>query len=184
LSNSILTFRMWEKIVVPIMAFLPAFSANPIAAVSGGGPPIDMGRRFLDGRPILGKGKTWRGFAAGVLGGWAVGLLFGVLLSGVPWAYPGVFHPLVLAFGSMLGDSVGSFLKRRLGMESGAKAPLIDFYGFSLTALLLYFLVYPDSFAELFYPPWGVLVILALTPILHRGVNILGYRLGLKRVPW
>ncbi len=175
---------MWEKIIVPIIAFIPAFAANPLAVLFGGGTPLDFGRRFPDGRPILGRGKTWRGFLGGVLGGWAVGVLFGVLPGRAPWAYPGILHPLVLSLGSMLGDTLGSFIKRRMGMESGAKAPLLDFYGFSLTALLLYFLVFPGSFGALFHPPWGLIVILALTPLLHRGINVLGYRLGLKRVPW
>jgi len=32
------------------------------------------------------------------------------------------------------------------------------------------------------YGVW--IVILVLTPLLHRTVNIIGYKLGLKKVPW
>jgi CDP-2,3-bis-(O-geranylgeranyl)-sn-glycerol synthase len=29
-----------------------------------------------------------------------------------------------------------------------------------------------------------LLAVLIITPVLHRGVNIIGYKLGLKKVPW
>ncbi len=40
---------------------LPAYIANPTAALFGGGMPIDFGKKYHDGQRILGDGKTFRG---------------------------------------------------------------------------------------------------------------------------
>src|SRR2546427_13302198 len=54
---------------------LPAYVANPMAVVSGGGTPMDFGRTLRDGRRLLGDGKTWRGFAGGRAGRCALRVL-------------------------------------------------------------------------------------------------------------
>jgi CDP-2,3-bis-(O-geranylgeranyl)-sn-glycerol synthase len=45
----------------------PAYCANAAPVIFGGGSPIDAGKIFLDGRPILGSRKTIRGFFAGLV---------------------------------------------------------------------------------------------------------------------
>ena len=55
--------------------FFPAYCANAVPVIFGGGLPIDAGKTFLDGRPILGSRKTLRGFFAGLV----VGTLMGIL---------------------------------------------------------------------------------------------------------
>src|SRR5437667_105251 len=47
--------------------FLPAYVANPMAVVFGGGTPIDFGRTLRDGERLFGDGKTWRGVVGGLL---------------------------------------------------------------------------------------------------------------------
>ena len=94
----------------------------------------------------------------------------------------------VLGFGCMVGDSVGSFFKRRRGLkregEVSSKAPLLDTLPFAIFAFL---------FGQLFLAPsvigsselWlGMVILLILTPIIHRSFNVLGYKLGLKSVPY
>lgn len=58
---------------------VPAYLANCTPPIFGGGRPLDLGRNFLDGRRLLGEGKTIRGTVAGVtwglLGAWT---MFGI----------------------------------------------------------------------------------------------------------
>src|SRR5574342_1096391 len=83
---------------------LPAYAANPSAQLTGGGLPIDFGKTARDGKPLLGPGKTWRGFLGGVLGAMFVGSLqvAGSAALGNPDALPS-FDP------SGGRASVGSF---------------------------------------------------------------------------
>jgi CDP-2,3-bis-(O-geranylgeranyl)-sn-glycerol synthase len=185
-------------IVQAIFAMLPAYVANPMAVLTGGGRPIDGGRVWRDGRRVLGEGKTWRGLAGGVAGGVA---LAGILSAAVRWSgsgdltdflMPGWRGPswlwvgALLAFGALFGDSVKSFFKRRLGRDRGAKAPLMDMYDFVLGAVLWAGVLAWPWFEGAFHlwAPWHLLVILSVTPALHRSVNILAYKMGKKDVPW
>jgi Putative integral membrane protein DUF46. len=78
---------------------------------------------------------------------------------------------------------VKSFLKRRVGKERGAKWPIADQYDLVAGAfLLLAVFDLPWLLAEITLP--RLIVILILTPILHRLVNLVGYAARLKDVPW
>jgi len=52
-----------------IWFILPPYIANMAPAVWGGGPPLDKGKLFYDGRRWLGKGKTIKGTIIGVIAG-------------------------------------------------------------------------------------------------------------------
>ncbi len=78
--------------------------------------PIDFNKRFLDGRPILGPHKTWRGLISSVIGTW----LASYLLRTDPET------AAYLAIWSMAGDMIASFLKRRRGLASGARFTGVD----------------------------------------------------------
>ncbi|MBC7090139.1 MAG: CDP-archaeol synthase, partial [Methanobacteriaceae archaeon] len=54
-------------IVYVIYFMLPAYIANVSALVFGGGPPLDLGYRFIDKRRLIGDGVTWRGSVIGTL---------------------------------------------------------------------------------------------------------------------
>lgn len=176
---------------------LPAYAANPAAQLTGGGLPLDFGRTARDGAPLLGPGKTWRGLFGGVLGGLLVG---GLQVAASAWADdPSVvpsFSPdggrasaasllvvVTLALGALLGDAVKSFAKRRLGLKRGESLPLADQYDFVLGAWVLSIALFPAWFTASFRVE-SVVVILLLTFFLHRGVSLLGYRMGLKAEPW
>ena len=172
---------------------LPAYVANPMAVVFGGGTPMDFGRVMGDGRRIFGDGKTWRGFVGGAASGFVLGAILALLgsatapsLSFGPW--PDVLGILVLlAVGALLGDLLGAFTKRRLGLERGAKAAGLDQYDFLIGAFLVLLLFAPAWWFVRFWAGdaiWGLGFIILITPALHRVVNMIGYRWGHKREPW
>ena len=187
-------------IVVGLWVMLPAYLPNSFAAVFGGGKPIDRGKNMRDGRRILGDGKTWRGFFAGVLLGGAIGLIeilllsqgfhfFGIVLPGYSLETSGTFDVgaiiaiLSLAIGALFGDMGFSFLKRRLGLQRGQSLPLADQYDFLIGAFLLTALTSYGWLAATF--DWlTLIVVIIMTPVLHLGTNIVGYWLGIKNEPW
>jgi CDP-2,3-bis-(O-geranylgeranyl)-sn-glycerol synthase len=165
---------------------LPAYVPNPVAAAAGGGRPIDLGHTAWDGMRVFGDGKTIRGLLIGVAAGVLVGAVqiwlqniaaFGALPHHTPLSI------FALATGALLGDLVKSFFKRRLGKDRGAAWPIADQYDLVAGALLLTLLLDPGWVAGAITLP-VLIVILIITPLLHRGTNIIGYILGVKDVPW
>ena len=188
-------------VVVIILAgfwlFLPALIPNSAAAVTGklGKTKMDFGKTWR-GKRIFGDGKSWAGF----FGGAFVGIIFGFIMLGISalfgdtdnyWGY-GPFWTNVgvitcLAFGSLLGDLCGAFIKRRLGMERGQKAPILDQYDFVAGSLLLTFAFFPSFIIDNYIDGWHIaalIFILLITFFLHRVVNIIGYLMGVKKEPW
>jgi CDP-2,3-bis-(O-geranylgeranyl)-sn-glycerol synthase len=179
-----------ELFIIPLLAavwiMLPAYLPNPVAALFGGGTPIDQGKNYSDGKRVLGDGKTYRGLIFGVLGGIGIGLvqieLFGIFHL-EPMPEHTVLSVILLATGALLGDLCKSFFKRRLGKDRGEKWPIADQYDLVVGSLLLVLLIDPGwLLGNLTLPVF--LAILILTPLLHRAVNILGYRMKVKEVPW
>jgi CDP-2,3-bis-(O-geranylgeranyl)-sn-glycerol synthase len=187
----ILNIDSWFfALVSALWIMLPAYVPNPAAVIFGGGPPIDGGTAYRDGRRLFGDGKTVRGFILGVLAGVAVGgvELWVQTLGG--WTFSWYFLPshtivtvTTFAVGALLGDLAKSFVKRRIGKGQGDPWPVADQYDLVAGAFLLTVLVAPWWLFQNITLP--VLIwILALTPVLHRVTNIAGHRLGVKRVPW
>ncbi|MCD6383277.1 MAG: CDP-2,3-bis-(O-geranylgeranyl)-sn-glycerol synthase [Thermoplasmata archaeon] len=190
-----LTTLLTETVRIFII-LLPAYVANPLAVLFGGGTPVDFKRYWKDGRRILGDGKTWRGLFGGTLSGGVVGIVVVFLLDGrtsfftVREIYGGwdyfIFISFWLAFGGLMGDMLGSFIKRRLGLKRGEKAPGLDQWDFIIGAFLLLLFI-PSFIIRNFLSitsAVALLILLLLTPSIHRAVNIVGYRLGLKKEPW
>ncbi len=194
-----------EAVLIIIQAFwamLPAYVAGPVAVLTGGGPPMDGGRNWKDGKRILGDGKTWRGLAGGTIGGIGIAGILSVIVRGAgnndltDFLMPNwetnlswIFVGFMMGFGSLFGDFVKSFFKRRSGKERGSKSPVIDMYDFILGSWLLAIVFANPWFMETFWPeayafPWHMLVVLIISPLLHRSVNIIGYKMGKKDVPW
>jgi CDP-2,3-bis-(O-geranylgeranyl)-sn-glycerol synthase len=176
--------------IIPLLAavwiMLPAYIPNPVAALLGGGTPIDFGRNYSDGNRIFGDGKTFRGLFSGVI----AGIITGILLIWLSFTFSLTFLPLhtvtsvsLLALGALLGDLGKSFLKRRMGKVRGEKWPVADQLDLVVGALLLMLIFDPAwLFAYLTLPI--LIIIVILTIVLHRAVNIIGYMLGVKEVPW
>ena len=181
--------------LIPILAavyfMLPAYVANLSGLAFGGGTPIDGGKNFSDGNRIIGNGVTWKGFQNGTIIGALVGLLLGIigtfygdlstLTGGVidlhvyGSAMSGLILGFLMAFGALLGDAVGSFIKRRMNLQSGQPAPFMDQLDFVIGALVLSLLVVRIS--------WSFFIIICLLSlVLHLGANITAYLLGMKDV--
>lgn len=194
--ESISVYLVGRELLEAFLILLPAYVSNPTAVVFGGGVPIDFGRRWKDGRRILGDGKTWRGLFGGTLSGGVIGILFMSMYSRysptftIREAYGEwttfLFMSFWIAFGGMVGDMLGSFIKRRRGLRRGEKAPGLDQWDFIIGAFIL-LLPFPWFLKKNFsgaYSIVGLFLLLLLTPLIHRAVNILGFRLGLKKEPW
>ena len=182
---------------------------------TGYGPwPIDGGRRMKDGNRILGDGKTWNGLIGGSLTSGLLCVLIVSLMGDVPTntdIESSVFaHPLTgyegtwfdlgsvgmsafilgsfLGFACLIGDSTGSFIKRRRGLKRegdvSSKAPLLDTLPFAIMVFLWGQLFLENSLlsdTDLILP---MVVIVVITPILHRSFNLIGYYIGWKDVPY
>jgi len=152
-----------------LLRFLPAAVANmaPVCAKcvfhQSFTTPVDFGMK-LNRHRIFGDSKTWRGVVAGVLAGALGGLAVSDFRMGA-----------VIGAGAMFGDLSASFLKRRLGLESGAYAGIIDNLNFPIGAFI---------FAPGYWTSLEMLVILVLVPPAHRLANIIGHALKIKDVPW
>ncbi|MCL4314958.1 MAG: CDP-2,3-bis-(O-geranylgeranyl)-sn-glycerol synthase [Candidatus Thermoplasmatota archaeon] len=179
-------------IIQGFVLFLPAMAANSLAVVTGGIGKMDFGKSMRDGHRIFGDGKTWSGF----LGGIALSITFGYIILGVdylmkyplyPYGY-GAIYPLSslvpMCAGSLTGDLAGSFTKRRIGIPSGGNAHLLDQIPFAIMSLIFIFVFDPSFFYAVYYNYFAIPFILIITPPIHRAVNIIGYRMNRKSVPW
>lgn len=193
--------QIGTSIVIGLWVMLPAYLPNSFAAIFGGGRPIDGGKTMKDGRRVLGDGKTWRGFFAGIFLGFLTGMteifllsrgfhFFGIRLpgfsaSGIPEAFDlsAAVAILSLSLGALLGDMVFSFIKRRMNIQRGKALPLADQYDFLIGAFLLTALT-SWSWLSGTLDGLTVIVILIMTPILHLSTNVVGYFLGIKNEPW
>lgn len=167
---------------IDLLLFLvPIYVANSSPVVLGGGMPMDLGMNFLDKRRLLGEGKTVRGFLGGVLAGTFFGGIVALLYPLEFFSSPQMQYlaAFVLAFGTLAGDALGSFVKRRMGVDSG-RPFLPDTLMFLIVALVL---VYPLASPSL-YEPVNLLFFAILTMVLHPLTNMLANKAGLKKVPW
>ena len=167
---------------------LPAYFSNGAALAFGGGVPVDFGKCDKNGTRWIGDGVTWRGIIAGtfigILTGAVQGYLAPLILSEVGYLIVtpmitsvsnGIVIGFLLGFGALLGDAIGSFLKRRLGIGRGKPAPLLDQLDFLIVAIILVSLVVEVNL--LF-----ISIAIILTLIIHLIANGGAYLLGLKDV--
>jgi len=169
-----------EIVIAALWYILPAYIANASPILFHGRTPLDQNIKFVDGRPILGKGKTVKGFVFAVIVGTFIGALQGW------WEInfiPRITLAFLLSFGAMLGDAFGSFLKRRFDIKRGDAAPLLDQWGFVIVALSIAWIAsYALDIPETTFTT--VLAVLVLTPPVHLLSNFIAHKLGLKGVPW
>lgn len=100
--------------------------------------PLDSGREFVDGRPLLGRSKTVRGVVLAILVTTA-----GAPLVGFPLRIGALVGTLAMA-----GDLFSSFWKRRLGQSPSSPAVGLDQVPESLFPLLGCLGPLPLTFAD------------------------------------
>ncbi len=129
--------------------------------------PLDFGLRLPDGQPVLGDGKTIRGvvlsLGATTACAWGIGL---PLLTGS-----------LVASAAMLGDSLSSFIKRRLGKKSGSRVLGLDQIPESLLPLLVVRNTVALSAPE-------VLTTMAAFVLAELALSSLLYPLGFRKPPY
>ncbi len=159
-------------LIIEALKFIfPAYCANAVPVIAGGGKPIDFGKNFVDGKRVFGKNKTCWGFFFGLAVGIAVGLVE-CSLFGYPFLFS-VLSPL----GALLGDLAAAFLKRRLGIAPGGLFPIVDQVDFVVGALLFSL--------PLAIVSWELAVaVIVITPPIHLVTNFVAYKLKLKKNPW
>ena len=159
-------------ILFAIYIAIPIYIANSLPTVFKGGPPMDLGLRFIDGERILGDNKTFRGFSFGLLCGLLASLAEGIFVGS---------EILLLGFlasvGALLGDLFGAFVKRRANLKPGAPFPVLDQLDFILGALVLSHLVHHASLGT-------VVILVVFTPPIHLLANFVAYRLKVKENWW
>lgn len=192
-------------VLTALWLMLPAYLGNMMPVFVGGGAPIDGGRLWSDGRPILGPGKTWRGLILGPLMAAGLVAILRWIVLGTGWRGvqdwsvwgPDAWWPAwwflfayLMGLGALVGDATKSFFKRRTGRDRGAKWPFFDQLDFVVGSLVFAYV------AALVLAPFAgrefldditwprVVVLVLLTPGLHLLVNWMGYKLGFKQVPW
>ena len=187
--------------------WIPEKTGFPVAIIDGG-------RNYSDGNRILGDGKSWNGLIGGGIFSGLLFIFAHNIWKGngteAPfidpltyassndwfWFFEGDSGSIMAAFtmgfilgvACMIGDLCGSFVKRRKGLkregDESSEAPLLDTVPFAVAIFIAAFLLFdgqiithPDLYEE-------ILFLLIITPIIHRLVNILGFKLGLKDVPY
>lgn len=147
--------------------------ANSTPVLLGGGAPIDRGRKFVDGRPILGTNKTMKGFAYGLLLGSTAAFAEAAMFAN----YELVLVGIVASLGALLGDFFGAFVKRRLDIPPGNPLPVVDQLDFILGALLL-------TSPLLQVTLGAVLILVIATAPIHLLSNAIAYMLRFKKRLW
>lgn len=192
---------MISALIIAGQAFwftFPAMVTGPFAVLFGGGRPIDGGRTDAKGRRLLGDGKTWSGLGWGILGGVAVGSAMVLIRANLdpevqarltdftpfePSALSFVGPLLAMCLGAMVGDILFSYLKRRVGLRRGARAPLVDQLDFLVMSWFFLLAFYPDWTLRTF-TSWHAVAILIIIPLLHVVTNLIAYKIGRKKEPW
>ena len=174
--------------VLTLYFILPAYFSNGAGLVFGGGMPVDFGKSDKNGVRWIGDGVTWKGLIGATLIGIITGIIQGLvapyILSNfgqfittpiITNVSEGILIGFLLGFGALLGDALGSFLKRRIGIGRGQPAPILDQLDFLIVALILVsFVVKLD---------WLFIILaIVLTLIIHLLANTIAYLLGLKDV--
>lgn len=178
--------------------FLPAGLANASPVVLNKLPrwnhwntPLDFGKTY-GGKRLFGDNKKWRGLVGGVIvasltvfvqhqlaRSGSVPISAGISQitgeinyydSGILWLGP------LLGFGALMGDAIGSFFKRQLGIKPGERWFPFDQLDYIAGGLLMSLFVTRLTLNSYF-------IILALYFGLHLIASYIGFLLGLKPKP-
>jgi CDP-2,3-bis-(O-geranylgeranyl)-sn-glycerol synthase len=171
---------------------IPAYVANVLPIIAARfkileslNLPIDGNLKFK-GEPLLGTHKTVRGFVLGILGAIIIvfiqylahefSFIHSISLVNYSEIDP-LFLGFLIGFGTLFGDAVGSFIKRRIKIKSGDRWLVGDQIDMALGVLLFTMPIYQ-------YDVWAALTIVLLTFFLHILGSRIGYFLRLRKEKW
>ena len=173
---------MWELLAQAFWLVAPAYAANAFPPLVHGRHALDLGRK-LGKQRLLGDGKTFEGTLAGIFFGMFIGFLQIISQGYIPTelglGLATMTLPLItlLSTGAVVGDIAGAFIKRRLGIARGYPAFPLDQLDFLIAALVFAgFLTGINIYV--------IVILVVLTPIIHRIANMIGYFFKVKRTPW
>jgi CDP-2,3-bis-(O-geranylgeranyl)-sn-glycerol synthase len=190
--------RIWYHRIVSMDGFLliliqslwfslPMYAANMVPILVKDVPfldvPVDLGKVYK-GRPLLGSHKTYRGFVFGISSAlFVVWLQQAFFLQGGFWQDISLLNygelsfiklGFLLGFGSLAGDALKSFFKRRREVPSGESWYIFDQIDFPLGGLIFVSVLYIPPIQHL-------IVILVVAGFGSLGASYIGYYLGLKK---
>ena len=145
--------------------------------------PVDFNKK-IDGKPILGKNKTYRGIIFGIVFAIFIAYLqfslyripFFNQISFVDYQNWLLFG-LLMGAGALTGDLVKSFFKRRLNINPGMKFVPFDQTDFVAGALIFIMPIF-DLTLRIF------ITSLLLSFVLHITVNHLAFYLKIRNEKW
>ena len=193
----------YEIIIQAFWLIIPAYIANASALLVGGGTPIDFGKKWKDGKRILGDGKTWQGLIVGSFIGMTAGFGLSVAakyaqmyqfpiylddFTGFPMMIPLIF---AICFGALIGDIVESFFKRRHNIKRGEDWIPFDQIDFIIGVLFSTFLMstilhmsslisYNWFFTQ--FSIYHILTLLIATPFIHLFANFIHRKLIAQKI--
>jgi CDP-2,3-bis-(O-geranylgeranyl)-sn-glycerol synthase len=169
---------MTNEIINLFYLILPSYFANSLPVLAKGKIPLDGGN-YLNKHRILGDGKTFEGTFLGVCGGICIGLLLIIAQNfGINVQYKMTLDlAIILPILSIFGDILGSFIKRRIGVNRGDPILFLDQLDFIILPLFVLWMKYKFSLVSIF-------VVLLITLIIHIVMNKIAYVLKLKDKPW
>lgn len=181
---------MTNFILTSIYFALPAMFANmaPVCCknyLKFLAKPIDGGKKW-NGKPILGQHKTWRGFVVGIIAAVIVVFIQRLLyqysvfanISYINYKKESVFLVgFLFGFGALFGDAIKSLIKRRFNVKSGDR-----FFPWDQLDMLIGAGIFTSIIKPVNLQMWVFYIGFAL--VAHPLINIIGYKLGFKNVPW
>lgn len=162
-------FGLGQEQTLLLLSASLAVSYFNLGATLFAGQALDRGRRWRDGRPLLGAGKTDRGSLAG--------LVMAAVAGGA--AFVGWPSGLLIGVCTMTGDLAASFLKRRGGLARGQRVLGLD----QLDSIAV--LVGLELLAGIIgLQPLTLLALAVVTLLVQLYGNVLLFAVGKKAVPW
>jgi CDP-diglyceride synthetase len=150
---------MQPVLVFQLLVLIAVANGTPVIAKKLLGDflayPLDGGATLFDGHPVFGPSKTLRGVLLALL----VTPLVALAME-LSWQLG-----LLVAGGTMAGDLVSSFVKRRMGRDSSSMALGLDQIPESLVPLLLSALLVPLGVIDILA---GVAIFSVAAPIVSR----------------
>ena len=179
-----LEYALWFFLPAGAANLVPVFAAH-LPGLRNWNAPIDNNLSYR-GKRLFGKSKTWRGIVSGVLVAVIVFWLqkrlsthlgsFSAYLEAVNYSHLSYWLGALLGFGALAGDTIESFFKRQLAVESGKSWFPFDQLDYIIGGIILSLLV---TRLPLAIYVWIIVVWF----VAHLVFSYIGYRLHLKKTP-